>query len=54
MIIAWLGCVSIGIIMARHYKNAWPNTKLCGVKIWFAVNYFLYCFFKLYIVRIVL
>jgi hypothetical protein len=47
MIIAWLGCVSIAIIMARHYKNAWPDSTLCGVKIWFAVNYYKLFFINL-------
>ncbi|CAG2118783.1 unnamed protein product, partial [Medioppia subpectinata] len=38
MIIAWLGCVSISILMARHYKNSWPDSTLCGVKLWFAYH----------------
>ncbi|CAG2179941.1 unnamed protein product, partial [Oppiella nova] len=36
MIIGWLGCVSIAILIARHYKNSWPDSTLCGVKLWFA------------------
>ncbi|CAG2180091.1 unnamed protein product, partial [Oppiella nova] len=38
MIIGWLGCVSIAILIARHYKNSWPDSTLCGVKLWFAIH----------------
>ncbi|XP_023215953.1 putative ferric-chelate reductase 1 homolog [Centruroides sculpturatus] len=38
MIIAWAGLVSIGILLARHYKDAWDEKTLCNVKIWFALH----------------
>ncbi|XP_054167581.1 putative ferric-chelate reductase 1 homolog [Oppia nitens] len=38
MIIGWICCVSIAILMARHYKSSWPDSTLCGVKIWFAFH----------------
>ncbi|CAG2181777.1 unnamed protein product, partial [Oppiella nova] len=38
MIVAWLGCVSIAIFMARYFKHLWPEETLFGVQIWFAVN----------------
>lgn len=40
MVIAWFGTVSIGMILARYFKDAWNNRLLCGVKIWFAVGVF--------------
>ncbi|CAG2174719.1 unnamed protein product, partial [Oppiella nova] len=36
MIVAWLGCVSIAIFMARYFKHLWPEETLFGVQIWFA------------------
>lgn len=38
MVIAWLACVSLAIIFARYFKDAWSSQLLCGVKIWFAVR----------------
>lgn len=38
MVIAWMGTISFGIIMARHYKQVWSDSTWCGVKIWFAVS----------------
>lgn len=40
MVIAWLGSVSIAIIFARYFKDAWESKLVCGVKIWFAVSPF--------------
>ncbi|KFM66711.1 putative ferric-chelate reductase 1-like protein, partial [Stegodyphus mimosarum] len=38
MITAWVGFVSVGILLARHFKSAFENRTLCGVKIWFALH----------------
>ena len=38
MIIGWLGLVSIGITMARHFRNDWPEKDVLGTKIWFTVS----------------
>ncbi|XP_041475106.1 putative ferric-chelate reductase 1 isoform X3 [Lytechinus variegatus] len=38
MIIAWLGLASVGLTMARYFKPMWPDSKLCDVKIWFAMH----------------
>ncbi|XP_030851985.1 putative ferric-chelate reductase 1 isoform X1 [Strongylocentrotus purpuratus] len=38
MIIAWIGLASVGLTMARFFKPMWPDSKLCDVKIWFAVH----------------
>lgn len=38
MITAWILFVSVGILLARHYKNVWESTMICGVKPWFAFH----------------
>lgn len=38
MIIGWLGLASIGITMARHFRNDWPEKDVLGTKIWFTVS----------------
>lgn len=38
MVLAWMGTVSLGIIFARYFKDAWEHSLWCGVKIWFAVS----------------
>ncbi|XP_038068646.1 putative ferric-chelate reductase 1 isoform X2 [Patiria miniata] len=38
MVIAWVGFASIGITMARFFKPMWPNSKLCGTKVWFTIH----------------
>ncbi|KAH7970229.1 hypothetical protein HPB49_001342 [Dermacentor silvarum] len=38
MIVAWVLFVSVGILLARHYKNVWEATTICGVKPWFAFH----------------
>ncbi|XP_074603682.1 putative ferric-chelate reductase 1 homolog [Brevipalpus obovatus] len=38
MLIAWMGFVSVSIMIARHYKSSWSNQTVCGVKIWFALH----------------
>lgn len=38
MLAAWFGTVPIAMILARYFKKAWPDSTLCGVKIWFAFH----------------
>ncbi|BFY97452.1 hypothetical protein BsWGS_00492 [Bradybaena similaris] len=38
MVITWVLAASIGLTMARFFKKLWPDNKVCGVKIWFAVH----------------
>ncbi|KAG9483112.1 hypothetical protein GDO78_009190 [Eleutherodactylus coqui] len=35
MFIAWMTTVSIGVLVARFFKPVWPESTLCGEKIWF-------------------
>jgi hypothetical protein len=35
MIVAWIGCTSIGIVVARYFKSTWPNRKIAGKDVWF-------------------
>ncbi|XP_076331986.1 putative ferric-chelate reductase 1 homolog [Tachypleus tridentatus] len=41
MVVAWIGFVSLAILMARYYKQVWQAKTLCMVKIWFAIHRFL-------------
>uniref|UniRef100_A0A0N4ZC56 Cytochrome b561 domain-containing protein n=1 Tax=Parastrongyloides trichosuri TaxID=131310 RepID=A0A0N4ZC56_PARTI len=38
MIIAWSVFLTTGILAARYLKGNWPNTKLCGILIWFHLH----------------
>lgn len=38
MTAAWIWLVSIGILLARHYKEVWMKYKLCNTKVWFSVH----------------
>ena len=38
MIFTWILFVSTGVLLARHFKPAWPEKKLCGKAIWFAIH----------------
>lgn len=38
MVIAWLGMSSVAIYSARYMRNAWPNTTVMGLKIWFHIH----------------
>jgi hypothetical protein len=35
MIVAWIGCSSIGVVFARYFKSSWKNRKIGGKDIWF-------------------
>lgn len=38
MIAAWIGTASVGILLARYYRQTWVGTSLCGKDLWFAVS----------------
>lgn len=38
MITAWIGTASIGILLARYFKQTWVGSSLCGKDIWFGVS----------------
>ncbi|CAF3874465.1 unnamed protein product [Rotaria sp. Silwood2] len=38
MIFTWLFYVPLGILMALYFKKTWPDRKVCGKPIWFAVH----------------
>lgn len=38
MAAAWLGCTSIGIVLARYFKQTWVGSSLCAKDLWFAVS----------------
>jgi hypothetical protein len=38
MLIGWMMCASTAILLAKYYKRMWPNSRLCGVEVWFAVH----------------
>ncbi|XP_028826210.1 putative ferric-chelate reductase 1 isoform X2 [Denticeps clupeoides] len=38
MLVAWMTTVSTGIIVARYFKPDWPESSLCGQRIWFQVH----------------
>lgn len=36
MISAWIGAASLGIVLARYFKQTWIGSSLCSKDIWFA------------------
>ncbi|KAF1372753.1 hypothetical protein PFLUV_G00251860 [Perca fluviatilis] len=38
MLTVWMWTVSTAIIIARHYKDCWPDTTLLGQKLWFQLH----------------
>ncbi|CAF1364790.1 unnamed protein product [Rotaria sordida] len=38
MLFTWIFYVPTGILIALYFKKCWPNRKLCGKPIWFAVH----------------
>lgn len=38
MLTAWIGTASIGILLARYYKQTWVGSQFCGKDEWFAVS----------------
>ncbi|CAH0382734.1 unnamed protein product [Bemisia tabaci] len=41
MVSAWIGAASIGIVLARYYKQTWVGSRLCTKDQWFAWHRFL-------------
>uniref|UniRef100_T1I4J4 Cytochrome b561 domain-containing protein n=1 Tax=Rhodnius prolixus TaxID=13249 RepID=T1I4J4_RHOPR len=37
MIAAWIGTASIGIVLARYFKQTWVESSLCAKDLWFAL-----------------
>lgn len=40
MLVAWIGAASIGILLARYFKQTWVGSSLCGKDQWFAWHRF--------------
>ena len=38
MVFAWILLSSTGIIIARYFKHLLPNSKPCGVQMWFFIH----------------
>lgn len=38
MLAAWLGAASVGILLARYYRQTWVGSTICGKDQWFAVR----------------
>lgn len=38
MLASWIGTASIGMLLARYYRQTWVNSQLCGKDHWFAVS----------------
>ena len=38
LIFTWIVVVSTGILIARYFKRAWSNRKICGKAVWFAIH----------------
>ncbi|XP_063701077.1 putative ferric-chelate reductase 1 homolog isoform X2 [Culicoides brevitarsis] len=41
MVAAWIGTASLGILLARYFKQTWIGSSSCGKDIWFAWHRFL-------------
>ena len=38
MIFTWILFVSTGVLIARYFKTVWPERKICGKAVWFAIH----------------
>ncbi|VUZ49205.1 unnamed protein product [Hymenolepis diminuta] len=38
MVLAWVFCSSVAVIIARYYKDMWPNSGLLGERVWFQLH----------------
>lgn len=38
MIVAWIGAASIGIVIARYYRQTWVGASCCSKDLWFGVS----------------
>lgn len=41
MIASWIGLASLGIVIARYYKQTWVDNSCFGKDIWFFVSNFM-------------
>lgn len=41
MLAAWLGTASVGILLARYFRQTWVGSQVCGKDLWFAVSKFI-------------
>lgn len=39
MIVAWIGAASIGIVIARYYRQTWVGASCCSKDLWFGVSH---------------
>lgn len=39
MIVAWIGAASIGIVIARYYRQTWVGGSCCSKDLWFGVSH---------------
>ncbi|XP_017875392.1 putative ferric-chelate reductase 1 homolog [Ceratina calcarata] len=40
MLASWIGTASVGILLARYYRQTWVSSQLCGKDHWFAWHRF--------------
>lgn len=38
MLAAWIGTASVGILLARYFRQTWVGSQMCGKDLWFAVS----------------
>lgn len=38
MLTAWIGTASLGMLLARYFRQTWVGSQLCGKDQWFAVS----------------
>lgn len=38
MVFTWFVLVSTGVLVARYFKTCWPDKKICGKAVWFAIH----------------
>lgn len=39
MLIAWMTSVSAGVMIARYFRDEWPDIALFGQTVWFQVGF---------------
>ena len=39
MLASWIGTASVGMLLARYYRQTWVNSQLFGKDQWFAVRF---------------
>lgn len=38
MLTAWIGTASVGMLLARYFRQTWVGSQMCGKDLWFAVG----------------